>query len=272
MRVYIHGAGNAGSALARGLRRAGWPVMLRAARRGLPKRINADLVVVAVRDSQVRALAESMAQAQVVPPRAVVVHLAGALGPEELAAVRDHCRGVAQMHPMLAFADRRKSPTMFGGHMQVQGDREAERVARAVARALGMVPRSMPGLDRAAYHAAGGIVAAGAIGLAQAAMQVLVGAGVAPKHVGRMLGPLLRSVGENLGRLGVAAALTGPVRRGDSERVAAHLRAVGRVAPGLMALVCESIRAQIPLARALGEAQAGGLPRIEALVDQRRGA
>ena len=69
----------------------------------------------------------------------------------------------------------------------------------------------------------------------------------------KLLGPLLRSVAENVESLGFPAALTGPVRRGDPEAVArAHRLIVERV-PQASALYVAAVAAQIPLAEALGE-------------------
>jgi predicted short-subunit dehydrogenase-like oxidoreductase (DUF2520 family) len=266
MKVYIHGAGNTGTALARELRRVGWPVAIRAARRGLPRRIAADLIILAVRDADVGTIAALMAATRIVPAKAVVVHVAGQLGAEELAPLRGVCRGVAQMHPMLAFANRSKGPPFAGAQMTVSGDAPAVRAARVLAKALGMVPRSLRPLDRTAYHAAAGLMAAGTVGLAHAATEVLVAAGVRKRLAGKILAPLLRSVANNLESLGLPGALTGVVRRGDAARFEAQVKTLRRVAPELVPLYLEAVRAQIPLARALGEGSVAGLDRIEALV------
>src|SRR5262249_53246447 len=82
MKVYVYGAGKLGSSLARALRRTRPSVALRAARRGLPRSIDADLVVLAVRDRDLAPLAAEMAKRRLVPKKSVVVHVAGALSAE----------------------------------------------------------------------------------------------------------------------------------------------------------------------------------------------
>jgi len=105
MRVTVIGAGKVGAALAREIRAHGGRVTLRAARDGLPRRaIGGDLLVLAVRDRDLAPLAASLAEARLVSPRTAVVHVAGALGPAPLAALRPVSAGVAQMHPMISFA------------------------------------------------------------------------------------------------------------------------------------------------------------------------
>jgi predicted short-subunit dehydrogenase-like oxidoreductase (DUF2520 family) len=264
--VLVYGAGKLGSALARSLRARGVKTTLRAARKGLPRAIVADVVVLAVRDGDLSSLAERMARAQLVPPRAVVVHVAGALGARALAPLRRVCAGVAQMHPLLSFASTRFGPWLEGGSMHVQGDRVAVARARRLARRLGMKPRTIPGLDTVIYHAAAGLVANGAAALAAVGAMLLECAGVETKVAPKMLGPLLRSVAENVEALGLPQALTGPVRRGDVAGVEKHLATLQAKAPGAVALYLASVEAQVPLARAIGDAPAEKFDAIEAVV------
>ena len=262
--VYVLGAGKVGTALARALRAAGAKVTLRAARKGLPRAIDADVVVLAVRDRDVQPTAAAMVG--VVAPRAVVVHVSGALDAEPLAPLRGHCAGVAQMHPMISFASTRKAPGLARGNVHVQGDATAVARARRIACLLGMIPRTVPGLDAIAYHAAAGLVANGAAALAAVGAELLVRAGIARADAPRMLGPLLRSVADNVETLGFPEALTGPVRRGDAASVEKHVATLRAKLPGAIALYLAAAAAQLPLARAIGDAPAASLDAVEAVV------
>jgi predicted short-subunit dehydrogenase-like oxidoreductase (DUF2520 family) len=240
-------------------------VTLRAARKGLPRRpLDVDLVILAVRDGQLDALARELVDRRLVGRRTVVVHCAGALGPEPLAPLRAVARGVAQMHPMISFASPAVAPTLARGHVNVDGDPAAAAVAMRVGRLLGMSPRRLPGLDKVAYHAAAGLVANGAAALAAAGTELLARAGAAPDVASKMLGPLLRSVADNVEKLGLPAALTGPVRRGDAKGVVRHLEVLANRTPDLVSLYRELVRAQLPLARKLADADPSALDAIEA--------
>jgi predicted short-subunit dehydrogenase-like oxidoreductase (DUF2520 family) len=81
-----------------------------------------------------------------------------------------------------------------------------------------------------------------------------------------MLGPLLRSVAENVERLGMPDALTGPVRRGDVGGVDRHLQTLRRLAPHLVPFYAAAGIAQLPHARALGEAPGEALDAIHQLL------
>ena len=224
MKIFVFGQGKVGRPLALAWRRAGHTVIARAARKGWPARpIDADAVLLAVRDGDLGGLCERALRERTLPARAVVFHAAGSKSAEVLAALRPVVRGVAQFHPMISFADPQRPPQWRGGHVHVAGDPAAVRVGRTLARALGMVPRTFGAdFDAVGYHAAAGLTANGAAALAALAAKILEGAGVPAKDVPALLGPLLRSVGDNVEALGFPHALTGPVRRGDAAGVQKH--------------------------------------------------
>jgi predicted short-subunit dehydrogenase-like oxidoreductase (DUF2520 family) len=264
----VIGAGKVGIALARALRARGVATRLRAARDGLPSAIDADVVVLAVRDRDLRPLAEKLAG--VVSRRAVVVHVAGALDAGPLAPLRGRCAGVAQMHPMISFASKRFAPGLARGNVHVQGDAAAVARARRIAHLLGMTPRTVPGLDAVAYHAAAGLVANGAAALAAVGAQLLSKAGVARAIAPKMLGPLLRSVADNVEALGFPDALTGPVRRGDAAGVSRHLQTLHEKLPEAVPLYVAAAEAQLPLARAIGDAPAASLDAVRGVIEETR--
>ncbi len=267
MRVLVLGAGKVGVGLARAIRRAGWSATLRPHRRGLPARpIEADLIVLAVRDRDLVPLAEGLARSGVVPPRCVCVHVAGSLDATPLAALRPSCAGVAQMHPMISFASIDRSPELTRGNVHIQGDPAAVRRAHALARRLGMTPRTFAGLDTIGYHAAAGLVANGAAALAAVGAELLARSGVPAETAPKLLGPLLRSVAENVEHLGFPASLTGPVRRGDAGALAKHLETLRQRVPAAVALFVASGLAQLPLARALSDAPPEALDAVEVLL------
>jgi predicted short-subunit dehydrogenase-like oxidoreductase (DUF2520 family) len=272
-RVFVFGAGKVGAGLTRAMRAVGLDVTLRPQRRGLPKRpIDADLVVLAIRDRDLASTAEAIAQDRLLKLGArkvvAVVHCAGALGPSVLAALRAPGVAVAQMHPMISFATPAFTPSLARGQLHVDGDPAAMRLARALGKRLGMTPRTIAELDHVAYHAAAGLVANGAAALVAAGIDLLERAGVEREQGAAMMGPLLRSVAENVDHLGMPAALTGPVRRGDAVGIERHLATLTTLAPDLVPLYLAAARVQLPLARVLGEGPREGFDAIAALVDR----
>ncbi len=270
MKVFVLGAGKVGRAFARTLRAPGDQVTLRAARKGVPKtRIDASIIVLAVRERQLGPIAAELASTGVVNPKAIVVHNAGSLDAEALSDLRGACAGVAQMHPMISFASKTFFPTLTRGHCHVKGDPIAEKRARALAKRLGMTPRTFSKLDTVGYHAAAGLVANGAAALAAVGAELLVVSGVPRAVAAKMLGPLLRSVAENVEALGFPDALTGPVRRGDAVGIERQIALLRDRLPSALPLFLGSAWAQLPLARAIGDAPAEA---FDAMAEVLRGA
>jgi predicted short-subunit dehydrogenase-like oxidoreductase (DUF2520 family) len=266
--VFILGAGKVGRALGAALKKAGVPTTLRAARRGLPSRpIDASLLVLAVRDRALPELVETLRARRLVSKKTAVVHCAGALDATPLAPLRGTCAGVAQMHPMISFASTTFFPTLERGNLHVQGDPVAVRRAAALGRKLGMTPRTFPRLDPVGYHAAAGLVANGAAALAAQGVAVLKAAGVPEKDAPKLLGPLLRSVAENVEKLGFPTALTGPVRRGDRAAIVRAAEVLAARASNVVPLYVAAVQAQLPLARALAEAPREAFDDIQTWLD-----
>lgn len=266
--IFIMGSGKVGAALAAMFRRAGMRCTLRSARKALPRTFDADLIVLAVRDKQLGELAEVMARSGGVPKRAVCVHVAGALDAEVLHPLRAVCKGIAQMHPMISFADRAVPPNVTQGNARVAGDAAAVRVATKVMKRIGMTPRALPGLNTVGYHAAASLAANTAAALCAVACTLLQRSGVPAKEAPRLIAPLLRSVADNVANLGFPQALTGPVRRGDPASIDKQINLVQSLAPEAVPLLVVGGLAQLPLARAIGEAPAAGFDGIERVLQE----
>jgi predicted short-subunit dehydrogenase-like oxidoreductase (DUF2520 family) len=210
--VRIIGPGRAGGALAAALRGVGWRVDGPLGRDHDPATATSGtrLVLLAVPDGAVASVAGSLA-----PGEAVVAHVAGSLGLDVLVP---HGR-VASVHPLVSLPDatlgaRRLSRAWFA----VAGDP----IAGEVVAALG--GRSVTVVDeaRATYHAAA-VVAANHLVALLGQVDRLARSVEVPFEAYL---DLARGALDNVAEVGPAAALTGPVARGDRATVAGHLHAI----------------------------------------------
>lgn len=266
MKVFILGAGKVGRALASALEKQGVNVKLHAARRVLPKKpIDASIIVLALRDKQLGPFAAELANG-LVKKSTVVVHNAGSQSADAIAPLRGKCAGIAQMHPMISFASTTSFPSLKRGHVHVKGEPKAEAKGRKLAKKLGMTPRTFAKLDPVGYHAAAGLVANGAAALAAIGVELLAVSGVPRKDAPLMLGPLLRSVAENVEELGFPAALTGPVRRGEAASIAKQIDILASKLPDALLLYVASGLAQIPIAKKIGDAPAAQIDEVAAVL------
>jgi predicted short-subunit dehydrogenase-like oxidoreductase (DUF2520 family) len=152
------------------------------------------------------------------------------------------------MHPLVSVADA--DADFSGATAAIDGSSSrALGVARSLAERVGMRARMIPARQRALYHAA-----------ASAASNFLVTVEGLAEELAALVGldrealvPLVRSTVENWTRLGAAAALTGPIARGDVATAQRQRLAVADSAPAQLALWDALARATQTLAsRAAG--------------------
>lgn len=213
-RLRVVGAGRAGGALAAALGRAGWEVVdLRGRADPVGDALaDVDLLVIATPDAAIADVAAAVEP----DDRAVVAHLAGSLGLDVLAPHRR----TAALHPLVSLPDPEVGARRLAGGawFAVAGD---PIVQRAVAE-LGGRWFEVADVDRATYHAAAAVASNHLVALLGQVARLAEGIGVPfEAYV-----DLARASLENVAALGPAAALTGPVARGDWDTVARHLAAL----------------------------------------------
>lgn len=213
----VIGAGRAGSSLAIALDRAGWSVDGPVGRDFDPATVarGARLLVLAVPDAEIVSVAT-----RIDPGDAVIVHLAGSLGLDPLVLHR----GVAAIHPLVAMPDpERGADALRSAAFAVTADGPvAYAVAAEVVAALEGRLFEVADEDRVAYHAAATIAANHLVALMGQVERIAESVGVPLDAYLELAGGSLRDVAA----VGPAAALTGPVARGDWATVARHLDAL----------------------------------------------
>jgi predicted short-subunit dehydrogenase-like oxidoreductase (DUF2520 family) len=212
----------AASALARGTRG------VTAARIG-PAVAGAAVVLIAVPDRSIAVVARELAPLRASWRGVVVLHGAGAYGPELLSALASRGAATGVMHPLAVLASRAAMP-LDGAFARIEGARAAKTAARRLAHLAGLVPLSGRGLDsprgRRAYHAAASLASNDLIALLTAARRLLVRHGVPERRAWSAVLALASSALSAAGRGGPGHALTGPVVRNDRETLVRQLDAL----------------------------------------------
>ncbi|MXR35568.1 Rossmann-like and DUF2520 domain-containing protein [Craterilacuibacter sinensis] len=184
----------------------------------------ADLTLIAVPDGAIAAVAQALADAQVVRPGSVVFHASGACSSALLAPLTQQGALVASLHPAFSFAEPERARQTFAGSLcALEGEEAAcERLAQLVV-AIGGEAFYLEGEGKVAYHAALSIASNYLVTLVALAEGVAANAGIEHAVARRLLGGLMRQSLDNALALGAEAALTGPIVRGDVATVASHL-------------------------------------------------
>jgi predicted short-subunit dehydrogenase-like oxidoreductase (DUF2520 family) len=236
--VALVGPGRAGTTIALGLMEQDWRIVAVAGRApdaastnaaaavlaSVPALVSdagrgADVVIVATPDRAIEQTTTTMAAS--LEPGALVVHLAGSHGLDvfsELLRRRPDVR-VGAMHPLQSFPSAAVGlERLRGSWAAVAGDDEV----RTIAESLGLHPFALPDTERQRYHAAA-VVASNHLVALLGQVERLAATCEVPFEA---FAPLVVSSIDNVFRLGAAAALTGPVARGDLATVEQHLAAL----------------------------------------------
>jgi len=216
--VLIVGDGRMGRAVVAALEAASVPVQGPAGRGETG--VDAAIVLLAVPDAAIAAAARAIA------PGRIVGHLSGAL---DLSVLHPH--EAFSIHPLQTVTG---AGTSFRGiTAALSGSTtRAHAVAARLADALGMTGVTVLDQDRAAYHAAASIAANFLVTLEGMAEELAATAGIEREA----LVPLVRAAVDNWAERGAAAALTGPVSRGDTATIARQRRAIAERLPDRLAL------------------------------------
>ncbi|MSR22673.1 MAG: DUF2520 domain-containing protein [Gemmatimonadetes bacterium] len=182
-------------------------------------------VLLTVPDEALAEVSVALAEWGDAPRGCAVFHCSGALGADPLAPL--HARGyaVGTLHPLEAIplamvgADR-----LRGAFFALSGEPDALFAARRLVSLLSGQAISVPTSRRPLYHAAAVMASNYVVLLLHEATRLFEQAGVSRKEAEEALTGLAQGALENVAKLGVDRALTGPLIRGDVETIALHLR------------------------------------------------
>lgn len=231
----IIGPGRAGTAIAKALAHKGW-VISRVAGRSIEHAqplaaklgaevcsaadvgIGVELVIISTPDAAISKTAEIAAlQAS---RGALLIHLAGASGLEALEGVRSTRPDLVlgALHPLQTLSGDSAFEKLQGAYCAVEGPLEIEELAREI----GLTPFAVSPENRSTYHAAAVVASNHLVALMGQVERMAHTAGV-PFEA---FAPLARAALESALTVGPASALTGPVSRGDTATIEAHLRVI----------------------------------------------
>jgi predicted short-subunit dehydrogenase-like oxidoreductase (DUF2520 family) len=215
-RIAVVGAGRVGFAITRGLARAGITVAGPLGRGATAA--GADLVLLAVPDREIAAASG------LIPDGVLVGHCSAST---PLDVLMPHERFL--LHPLASVPT--PDTSLHGAYAAVAGSTSrALDAAEGLAKALGLHPIRVAEADRALYHASASLAANALVALLWDAERMAASTGL-PRDA---LVPLAAGALDAWRARGPAAALTGPVARGDDETVARQRDAVAARHPELL--------------------------------------
>ena len=224
--VAIIGAGRMGRGIALALAEAGVEAALLTRTRRPEDTRRAAVILLATPDDAIGGVAAELARARGVTEEHVVLHLSGLLDRLALEALAVTGAALGSFHPLQSIAEpATAAERLRGAFVGLEGDPRAVDAGERLAAALGMHAVHLAPGGKPAYHAGAVMASNYIVALAAVAERLARRSGATASEAVALYLPLMRGTVANLS-LGPAAALTGPVRRGDAATVRVHLAAL----------------------------------------------
>lgn len=286
-RVAIIGAGVVGTSLGYLLKKNGWQIAgiasrtLRSAQKA--KKIirggsasvdlsaiarEADVVFITTSDDAIKATCDKIAAEGGVQPGTVVFHTCGALSSDILKSAKRKGAFIASLHPLQSLANVREAvKRLQGSYFCIEGDKDALSVARKIISDLkGKVIMLQP-QKKSLYHAGASAASNFLVATVGFGLALFTAAGIKKEDALKALLPLIKGTVKNIESLGIPAALTGPIARGDAGVVEGHLEAIAKRRKQMVNLYSELGRYTVHIAEEKGTLQKRAAHMILSLFD-----
>jgi len=223
----------------------------------------ADLVFIAVSDAAIAQVAGQIAWR----PGQSVVHCSGATEVSVLDVAAQQGALIGGFHPLQLFADAQVAlRCMAGSSVAIEAEGALETALQQLAQAVGYRAIKLPAGARGRYHCATNYGASFLLSLLREACDLWNSFGVSDEAALAALLPLARGTLETAAARGLAAAIAGPIARGDAQVVALHMRELAALDASHLALYREVSLRLLRLATQQGRLDDESLGRLEATI------
>ncbi len=196
-----------------------------------------DTLWIATADGSLHDVAEFLVEARPCWRGCTVLHSSGATSPHVLDAFARRGATILALHPNASFTgDSPMLPGLVWGVSEGEGAIDAaHRLIGHLAPTLVVVPEKF----RALYHAAASVAANYSVTLFAMAHDLYQRAGFSEEEARAVVAQFIRSSADRAALTGPAAALTGPIARGDAQVVTLQSDAIRHMAPEYLAAFLE---------------------------------
>ena len=227
----------------------------------------ADYWLIGTTDSQVQPVATALHSSGLNLEGALVFHLAGRFGLDVLAPLDDRNTLLAALHPVRSLTSSGLSIEGFTGTACVaEGADQALAALQPLVTSIGGTWLPVAEIDRGLYHASVSIISNITKAVAWKAQKWQRKAGLPEATAAAVTYQLLASTMEDLFRSGARQSITGPVVRGDTSTIEAHIEAIRASHPEDVEVYCVLARTVLELAQDRGDLDESTLRRFEDLL------
>ena len=193
----------------------------------LDQLIPTDWVMISVPDDRIESVCASVVASGALKPGAVVFHCSGSCSSALLESAQKKGALIASIHPVKSFANPAIAAETFAGTpCGIEGSEEACKKLERLAELSGAKPFRLNSETKLLYHAGTVMVCNYLTALLETGLRCYEASGIPRERALELAAPIIAETIRNNYNLGSAAALTGPISRGDARLVAAQLAAV----------------------------------------------
>jgi predicted short-subunit dehydrogenase-like oxidoreductase (DUF2520 family) len=226
-----------------------------------------DFWLIGTNDDGIAGVANSIAQSRQDLRGSLVFHLAGRFGLDILQPLRNSGALLAALHPVRSLTDAQISLAGFAGTACVaEGSDAALSMLEPLFTSIGGIWLPVASIDRGLYHASVSVISNITKAVAWKAQKWQQKAGLPEQTAAVVTHQLLNSTMEDLFRSGAKQSITGPVVRGDTSTIEAHLEAIRATHPEDVEVYRVLARTVLELAQERGDLDKETWQRFEDLL------
>ena len=196
---------------------------------------NSDILFLTTPDDVIQQVCRVLAKEEGFHPRQVVAHMSGSHTSAILEPAERLGAFPLSMHPFQSCPTAEKAlENLPRSVFSLEGSPEAVKIGKAMVSRMGADYFVLDREDKVLYHAAACMASNYLVALMGGAIELLRMSGVEEEMLLPVLLPLVEGTLDNLKELSPAAALTGPIKRGDINTVERHIESIEEKAPELL--------------------------------------
>jgi predicted short-subunit dehydrogenase-like oxidoreductase (DUF2520 family) len=227
----------------------------------------ADYWLIGTSDDQVLTVARQMASHEQLTAGSLVFHLAGRFGLDVLRPLELGSISLAALHPVRSLTDSALSLDDFAGTACLaEGSDAALKRLQPLITSIGGTWLPVQAIDRGLYHASVSIISNITKAVAWKAQKWQRRAGLPEETAKTVTHQLLQSTMADLFRSGARQSITGPVVRGDTQTIEAHIDAIKATHPEDIEVYRVLARTVLELAQERGDLDEKTMARFKDLL------
>jgi len=201
-----------------------------------------------------------------------IFHTCGALPSSILSSAKKIGLYIGSIHPLQSLADVKEAvKRLRGSYFCIEGDKKALDVAKKIVSDLKGRCFTVQADRKSLYHAGAAVVSNFLVSTIHFGLELNEAAGIKKKRALKALMPLIHGTIGNIEKIGIPAALTGPIARGDAEIVSQHLKSISKEKKEFLDLYSELGRHTVKIAEKKGTLNRQKAREILLLLNQYQG-